>query len=375
MPEQSKTARIVSVVVGLVLVIAAVCWVIFGGGSAAPPPDPTVVRPLKTYAIGAPVSAAGGSYPGQVQANEQVQLAFQVSGQLVEFPIRKGQEVPEGTLLGRLDPRDFENDLAAKKALLDKAESEYERIQMLFERDAANPKELSDAKSVYEAALAETSIARKALDDASLLAPFAGVIANTYVDNFQNVSKAEPVLSLQEVGQIEVVVNVPERRVVMLKGGEDHLRFVATFEYLPGREFEVKLKEYATEADAATQTFAVTFAMPTPDDARILPGMTATIREYALGTGAAEKMAHLVPIEAVPNDEATGEPFVWLIKDAGRGEATVKRTNVTVGEMVRGDILVMTGVSQGDRIAAAGVHLLQEDQRVKPFTAIGDDTQ
>ena len=45
-----------------------------------------------------------------------------------------------------------------------------------------------------------------------------------------------------------------------------------------GREFPMKTKEAATEADPITLTYRVTFTMPPPDGLRILPGMSATVK-------------------------------------------------------------------------------------------------
>jgi RND family efflux transporter MFP subunit len=218
--------------------------------------------------------------------------------------------------------------------------------------------------------VASVNIARKALDDTSLLAPFAGVIADTFVDNFQNVHAMQQVVSLQDVESVEIVVDVPEKRVMQAKGTKGLYRFVATFEYLPGREFEVEVKEFSTEADPATQTYAATFVMPAPEDVLILSGMTATIREYRKEPASTEAVAYAVPIDAVPID-GQGRYYVWQVKDGADGTGTVFRVDVEVGEMVRNDILVTAGLEPGNRIALAGVHLLREGQVVRPFSANG----
>jgi RND family efflux transporter MFP subunit len=326
--------------------------------------------------IQSPFSASGRTYPGKVRANEEVDLAFQVAGQLIEFPVMKGQNVAEGELLGRLDPRDFENALAAKRAVLTQARSDYERISKLAENGMAAEKEMYDSKAAYDAAAAEEKIAQKALDDTRLHAPFAGVIADTFVNSFENVNAKQPVLSLQQIDHVEIVVSVPEERVVRAEKGKEGERFrlVATFEYLPGREFDVDIKEFSTEADLATQTYAATLVMPAPEDVLILPGMTATVREYLREPQSSEKVAFAVPIDAVPID-GQGNYYVWTVKDGGDGTGTIHRVDVQVGEMVGGDILVVAGLNQGDCIATVGVHLLQEGQRVRPFSPKGDSAQ
>jgi RND family efflux transporter MFP subunit len=139
---------------------------------------------------------------------------------------------------------------------------------------------------------------------------------------------------------------------------------VATFDFLPGREFTVELKEVSTEADPATQTYAVTVVMPAPKDVTILPGMTATIRTYRKESAGPAGGGYAVPVDAVPVD-GLGNCFVWVVKEKADRAWTVHRREVTVGEMMQDSILVTDGLEQGDHIATAGVHFLQEGQQVR----------
>ncbi len=376
MAGHRRVSKAVGLVVGVVAVAAAVYSVFFIDWKTEIPAEPPVVRPLKVMLIESPVAAAGRRYPGKVRAHEEVDLAFQVGGQLIGLPVRKGQDVAKGELLARLDSRDFENTLAAQQAGLTRARSEYERIKALAEREVATEKELYDAKADYDAIVAEVAIAQKALDDTRLNAPFAGVVADTFADNFENVNAKQAILSLQDIEHVEIVINVPEERVVRAERQTEpeRYRFVASFEYLPGREFEVEAKEFSTEADPATQTYAATLIMPAPQDVLILPGMTATVREFPKETVGSEAVAFALPVEAVPVD-GQGTYFVWKVQETGEGKGQVHRAPVKVGEMLQNDILVLEGIAPGDMIALAGVHLLQEGQEVRPVLAKGDVVQ
>ena len=198
-------------------------------------------------------------------------------------------------------------------------------------------------------------------------APFAGVIANTFVENFQNVQAKEKILSLQDVSDVEIRVSVPEEQVALSEQGRGRFNMVAVFDYLPNHEFPVILKEYATEADPATQTFTLILSMQAPKDVNILPGMTATAIATLIETEVTGDSQYAVPIDAVPND-GQGQFYVWVVEDADGETAAVHRRNVTVHGM-RSDQLVIEGVQKGERIATAGVHLLQEGQPVRPFEA------
>ena len=373
MAGKSKAARAGGVAFGAVLIAAAVYGVFLMDFDVDIPEPPPPVRPLKTMTIDSPFDPSGRRFPGKVRASQEVDLAFQVAGPLVEFPVRKGQEVGEGELLGRLDPRDFQLALDDAEARLDEAETLWERMQRLHDAGNAQQVEYEEQKRAYTVAHAAAKQARKDLEDTQLRAPFAGVIASTFVENFENVQAKQAILSLQDVESVEIVVNVPESRVMQGKGEPGEYRHVATFEYLPDREFEVEIKEFEIEADPATQTYAATFVMPAPKDVMILPGMTATIREYRRETEAATNAGYAVPIDAVPVD-SQGQYYVWKIEDAEKGMGTAHRANVTVGDLMRDDILVLDGLTRGDRIALAGVHLLQEGQKVHPFSAKGEDS-
>ena len=77
-----------------------------------------------------------------------------------------------------------------------------------------------------------------------------------------------------------------------------------------------------------------------------------------------EGAGYAVPLDAVPAD-GLGQYFVWKVTEHGDGTGTVNRVNVKVGEMIKDDILILEGLQMGDRIAGAGVHVLQEGQKIR----------
>lgn len=364
MPRNKARTRLVGGVFGVVLVAVATYSVFQVDWSMEAPVVAPPIRPLKTIIITSPYKASGRKYPGRVRANREVDLAFHVSGPLIEFLVKRGDEVAEAQLLARIDPRDFQSNLAAARGVLEKATSDYKKVKRLFEEGNAGQQEVVDAKATFEVAEAEEQIAAKALEDADLRASFAGVIADTFVENFENVRAKQRVLSLQDVSSVQIEVNVPEERFALGLKDRDKFRFEATFEYLPDRPFDVTIKEFATVADASTQTFAMRMVMPAPNDVSILPGMTATITPFWKEDAPSDSTAYAVPLGAVPVD-GVGNYFVWKVEPNEEGTMTVRRVDVTVGQMLEREILVTDGIERGDRIAAAGVHLLKDGQKVR----------
>jgi RND family efflux transporter MFP subunit len=367
--KQIKLAR---VVVGLAIVAAGIYVAFFVDWKKEAVEEAPLVRPLKMITVGQSVSGQVRKYPGKVAAINRVTLGFQVDGPLIELPLRKGQEVHEGDLLAGIDPRDFQNRFDSAKAQLDQAATHLERIRKAAVTGAVSQTDLTNAQAAFEQAQADSRIAGKALEDTKLLAPFDAVVANIFVDNFQNVRAKEPVVTVQRIEDVLIEVSVPEERILLAKEKRGQYRFVSVFDSLPNQEFDVKLHEYSMEADPLTQTYLITFSMPAPEGINILPGMTATVWEYPIQTDQQTKV-FLLPVEVVPVD-GSGQYYVWKAVKTDSERFTVHRQEVEVGIMEGGSIQVLSGLSPGDKIAAGGVHMLQEGQEVVPFVPKSEES-
>jgi len=359
--EEKKKSNM-NVKIGLGLMIVAVISVFFMDWKADIPEEPLVVRPLKTLVIGSAFAESGRKYPGKVRAAQSAEMGFEVSGRLIERPVNNGDMVTEGQLLARLDPSDFEQDLESVTAELERSRAQRDRIRKAAEKNAVSKQDVSNAEAAFDKAQAQVKIKAKALKDTYLRAEFSGIIANTLVENFENVTAKQPIMVLQDISSLEIDINVPEERFALAKK-QKGAKFLASFDYLPEREFDITVKEFATEADPKTQTYAVTFKMPAPKDVNILPGMTATVKEYRKATQKGDS-SYSVPIDVVPVD-GLGNYYVWLLKKSAENIYTVHRVDVEVGDMTGDSIQILKGLKQGDRIAMAGVHYLQEGQHVR----------
>jgi multidrug efflux system membrane fusion protein len=326
-----------------------------------------VARPVKTLVLKADVGGGTRSFPGRVRAAERVELAFQVAGKIVELPVKQGQAVQKDDLIARLDNRTFVSNVQSAQARFDEAQANFKRGDELVKKGYIARTDYDNLKARRDAALAELEKAKKALEDTVLKAPFAGVVAKRYVENFQEVQAKEAIADLQDTSAIEVVVDAPEQ-IVAQRGRKVKAEMVAVFDSIPDREFPLTIKEFATRADPQTQTFEYVLTMPQPKGVNILPGMTASViaRVQAFASGA-EQPAFVVPAAAVFAD-ASGVSHVWVVD---RETHTVHGRKVVTGELTGTDgIRVTGGLKTGDVIAAAGVNSLREGQKVKPVDKI-----
>jgi RND family efflux transporter MFP subunit len=364
----NKSKKAISGLVGLVIVAAGICSVLFLDWGKEPQEEAELVRPLKTVMVKGGMSERTYQYLGVVEAAGEAALSFDVSGALISLDVKKGDRVEAGQLLASLDPRDFENTLAVARAEAEQARIDLERLRPAAATGAVQAQQLTAAEAAATTTTARVRIEEKALADTKLLASFEGVIADVLVENYENVTAKEAVVILQATDYVDVTVDVPESRAAQVdpKRARDRKigsTFKMSLDYFPDRTFNVELKEFKTQADRLTLSYKVTFTMPRPEDVTLLPGMPATITETKpIDAGAAD--AFLLPADAVPVDTA-GTYFVWSLAGEQDGVFTIERTDVEVGEMTGDEIVVKNGVSEGDRIAAAGVHILKEGQKVR----------
>jgi RND family efflux transporter MFP subunit len=328
---------------------------------AAEPAD--ISRPAQILEVTTTALRPGLRFPGRVRAVQRVELAFNVPGQILEFPVAEGEPVAAGTLIARLDPASFETALDVARAELDAATAEYERLRQLWEKSQAVPRADVDRKrTAMEVARSRFAAAQKELNDTRLTAPFAGVVARRLAERFQNVQAKKPVVSLQSPDQLEIVIHVPER---VVRVEPRRLAGFAVFDDLPERRFPVTLKSFAGEADPQTQTYEAVLGLAQPDDLRVLPGMAVEVLPDGAGLDTDGEAPVLIPLAAVAAG-ADGAASVWgVAPDTGR----VSRRGIETGTVQGGDVLVLSGLAPGEQIVTAGVHQLREGMRVHPLAA------
>jgi multidrug efflux system membrane fusion protein len=359
------------------LAICTVCLALLSACGQSEEPAKTVetIRPVKLMKVGGSLAGKTRKLPGTVRAADRVDLAFQVPGTLVELPVKEGQTVKKGTLVARIDPRDYETNLRNAEGVLAKAEAglaytiaEYKRYVNVKETDAGA---VSDsmvelkraaekvARADLQSAKATVAAAKDQLEYTRLKAPFDGVIAQKHVDNYQEVQAKQAVLSLQNVTDVEVIIDVPELMIAPIR--KTLPRFYAEFTADPNRRFELRIKEFATQADPVTQTYRVVLAMPAPSGIRILPGMTVNVAiEFTEEAEAGAEI--LIPAIAVFADD-TGHSQVWVIDPQ---TMKAQRREVTTGDLSGSDsIRIVSGLNADETIAISGVSTLSEGQTVR----------
>ena len=329
-------------------------------------PEVSVVRPVKIHTIGSMDPAAFREYPGTIRAFQNAEMGFEVAGRITEFLVQEGDVVKVNDVLARLDARDYQAQLDAVEAQLRKAQADLTRSENIFKEDpgAISIETIDTHKREVDVAKAKLAVARKAVEDTELRAPFPGVMARKLVEDFANVQEKEPVLILQDTSVLEIEVDVPERDMAVSRLDETREEVTARImpkiivSALPDRDFPGDIKEWATTADPVTRTFPVRLNFDNPSDVQVLPGMTARVQVII-----DPQRAWSVPATAAQADE-NGRAFVWKVDESAM---TVSRAYVELGELSDDRVQLKSGVSEGDLIAVSGVAQLRDGIEVRNY--------
>jgi multidrug efflux pump subunit AcrA (membrane-fusion protein) len=114
--------------------------VLAAGCAKAPPPRVDGARPVKTIIVDAGTEERTRAFPGVVEASRRVELAFRVPGLVVTLPIREGQKVKAGEVIGELRKDEF-------KARLTNARAQYDRFRTLLRESAVSRVEFEVAQT------------------------------------------------------------------------------------------------------------------------------------------------------------------------------------------------------------------------------------
>ncbi len=391
------------------LLIALALIVSIGGGAwytvarkAAPGGTSATIAPRTGAGTAAPASPSGGplefaasdllvltpgtisrSIPitGTLRPSQQTLVRAKVAGELRDMPVREGMSVKAGQLLARIDPTEFDWRVKEREAQLRSAQAQVEQAartlannQQLFDKGFISQSALDNARSgsdvaagTRDAAIAQLTMARKALADTAVLAPLSGVVAERFAQQGEKVSPDNRILSIVDLSRMEIEAPVPASEI----GG-----------VTLGQAITLQV-----EGVAAPQTGHIVRISPsTSAGTRSIPvyisldNRSASLRAglFAQGALMLEARSNVVLVPGAAVREAAGRTFVYVIE----GDRLVEKAIVTglrddaarAANGGTGIVEVSQGLKAGERIVALNLGTLREGSAVRVREAGGGST-
>lgn len=323
----------------------------------------TLPKPVKLMTTQTGDAQLERQFFGQVSAKQSVDLAFQVGGQILKFPVSEGFLAPKDTVIAQLDLEPFELNLEQAQLQKEQADRTVTRMEELA--SAVSRVSMDDA--VTQAGLAAIAVrdAAYALRHATLKAPFEALISSREVAMFTTVAAGTPIVRLHDMSELHIDVDVPE--ILFQKSKDDDLLNVSAT--LPGRteEYPLQILEFDAEASSIGQTYRVTFLFEPPEGLQVFPGASATVRVVAQ---AGENVITLPATALISNP--SGEIGAMVFAPTGADLGHVTWTAVDIEPNQFGGFRVLSGLAGGEEIVLTGGGALSDGQAVRRFTGFGN---
>jgi RND family efflux transporter MFP subunit len=346
--------------------------VLAGCSRTEPSPDP--VRAVRTLTV-APQTAGGTwEYAGEVRARTESRLGFRVGGKLARRLVELGDSVKAGQVLAQLDPQDLKlgqdaarAGVAAAQANFDQAAADFKRYKDLRDQGFISSAELERrdttlkaAQAQLDQARAQSSVQGNQAGYALLVADAKGVITGVEADAGTVVAAGTPVLRLAHDGPREVVFSVPEDKVGTIKAlAAQPGRFKVRPWGADATTLTATVREISAAADPITRTFLVKADI---GSANVRLGQTATVLVELPQTAGVTKL----PLAALKEEQ--GRSVVWVVD---RTSMTVQPQPVQVAGADGNEAVIAGGLSAGQVVVTAGVHVLNPGQKVKFYVDPG----
>lgn len=341
--------------------------VIFTGCSSdkkAEAPAPEVVRGVALITAQRATQNDYLEAPGTVRPAQSAQLSSQVMGTITRVNVHEGDAVKQGQVLVTIDEaqphaayQSAQAGLQASKQAIAAADANYaladatmKRYQSLYDKKSVSPQEYDEVKTKLEAAKAQRDAAQAGSLQAEagvsqsatmvgftkIRAPFDGLVTAKLADTGAMAAPGVPLLAMEDPSRFRLEANVDESQIGAVKIGE---AVPVVIDSLGGQEIAGKVVQIVPAADPASRTFTVKIELPA--NAMIRSGVFGRAR---FPRGQRESLA--VPQSALLQRGQLDAVYV-VNKD---GVATLRY--VTLGKPSAGNVEVLSGLENGDRVVA-----------------------
>jgi membrane fusion protein, multidrug efflux system len=322
-------------------------------------------RPVRTTTVEKREAGQALTFTGRIEAEDEVNVAFRISGRLLENNGKLGDRVQAGQVMARLEPqkelntlRQAQAGLAAAQGQLTQARNHFDRQETLLAQgwttranfDVATQAQQT-AQSQVDAAEAQLRTAHDLVSFTELKADAPGTITATGPSAGEVVQAGQMIARLARKDGRDAVFDIPAQ---LLRSTSSDPQITVSLTDDPSVTAQGRIREVAAQANPVTRTFEVKVGLTDPPAAMRL-GATVVGR---LQTDAG-------PIIDIPSTALTKinqRPAVWIVDPSTKA---VSIRNVDVLRFDQARVVISQGLDTGEIVVTAGVQALHPGQKIR----------
>jgi len=301
---------------------------------------------------------------GTLRALEDATISAEIGGTLLSR-YDLGREVAPDERVATIDPSEIQAAVRQAEAQLQSAETQrnlaqdaFTRQEPLYRDSIISAIEFEQVQAQLSSAEASVAQAQSALDQARerlrrtrITAPFAGRVEAHFAQRGEQVTPGMPILRIVNTDSMRAEIGVAERYMGQLQVGT---AVEATFRAYPGETFEGRTLFVGRIITPGSRTIPVEVEFPNVEG-RLRPAMTARV---AIPLETFSDVVVIPQRATVDDDEGT---LVYVVGEDNRVASRIIET----GPSFEGKLVVLDGLSPGERLVVAGQRAISGDDRVE----------
>jgi len=349
---------------GHVVALVLACLGCRGGAPQAqdPPALPVKIEVARSVTVD-----DTSEYVATLKSRGSAAIMPQVEGHITKVFVRSGARVSAGTPLMQIDPakqqatvKSQQDTRAAKVAALEYVRQQFERVKGLYASGVTSKQDLDQARTALDAAEADLSSVESQVREQqeelryyTVTAPAAGIVGDIPVRVGDRVTVSTLLTTVDSPGVLEAYVSVPVERAPALRLGMPVRIADSTGAVIA----ESRVTFVSPQVDDQTQTVLVKAGFE--DRGTLRPAQFIRAR-VVWGT----HVGPVVPVLAV--SRISGQHFAF-VAGPEKGALVARQRQLTVGEIVGNDYVVLEGIKAGDRVIVSGTQFLRDGATVSPL--------
>jgi membrane fusion protein (multidrug efflux system) len=299
-------------------------------------------------------------FSGALVAPSTAVVRAKAAGTLIGLSVDEGTRVRSGQTLGAIDLSDLQSRVADRAAAVESAQAAYDEAGRqhaanvgLSQQNFISPTALQSSQARLDAAgaqlksaQAQLAAARIGVREGSLTAPISGIVSKRNVVPGEKLSIEQPILSIVDLGELELAGAVGTHEVSRLSPGMAvEVRVEGVAEAVAGR-----LVRIAPAAEPGTRSIAVAVSVPNANE-------TFRAGQYALARVVLPDTTTRLAVPALAIESALGQDQVWVIDNG-----VLVRRAITTGrrDEAQGLVEVIAGLAPTSQVLAARFDNLRE---------------
>ena len=301
---------------------------------------------VRAIAVESAARTAHEEVVGTVRAKLRAAIEPKVSARMESLLVAPGQTVKAGDLIAQLDAREIQAKLDQALAVREQAARDLERSRQLLAQKITSPAEFDAIQSRDRISAGALKEAEAMLGYTKVVAPFDGVVTRQLRDVGDLATPGKAIVEMENPRALRFEADVPEALIGNLKlGAKLEVRIGATSPAIEGTVVEL-----APFADAASRTFLVKVDLPPVEGAR-----SGQFGRVLVPVG--ETRAIHVPLSALV---VRGQMETVFVVEKQTARLRIVRT----GKRIGGEVEVISGINEGDRVVVEGAGTLRDGQPV-----------